>query len=569
MNRIKFRKYLLSISAAVLTAHSMVFPAAAYSENTKSPVPDKFVFGEDNWQFINSSSCFGGSYFLTDSDRRALEDNLSNTELHMADMMRDLGFFGACYGMAALSVLACSDMINYSDFTEGASSVYTMTDLESQREKIPESIASLCNYYFFLQCTNEVIQYTAKSMINMSESERLQGLIDNAEKEIPQLLTYTGSTSSGMRYGHAVVAVSAEYGDYEETVYTSSGDQDIAEEEVRKYNGRIRIYDNAALETEERYLYFNTEDMSWYYNGVSSENGGLLSMITSDTALLNNKGLIGGTEYKNDGDFIALLYSDPVVPESSVSKISYDNGKWKTAQSTEGEIRDFPIFLGEETSPFPKHYTLTDAESGYVMDIEEPTALNLNINYENTFMETTASAGSQAVFHPSGYTEITGENTDYTFELVFNDGYYNGSWYDLAVTGTAGNASVRKTDEGYIIISDGMEGTEISASGDGLSASCSITDAENSLLIYEINERTIGLASDTDGDGIYENKKTVTIFGDANEDGIFNVRDAAFIAEKLAKGDSESLPEISDYNDDGAVNIRDGASIARYLAMKK
>ena len=45
-----------------------------------------------------------------------------------------------------------------------------------------------------------------------------------------------------------------------------------------------------------------------------------------------------------------------------------------------------------------------------------------------------------------------------------------------------------------------------------------------------------------------------------------NVRDAAFIAAKLAQGKSGELPANADFNGDGKVNVRDAAAIAKYLA---
>ncbi|MGN1481551.1 leucine-rich repeat protein [Porcipelethomonas sp.] len=59
-----------------------------------------------------------------------------------------------------------------------------------------------------------------------------------------------------------------------------------------------------------------------------------------------------------------------------------------------------------------------------------------------------------------------------------------------------------------------------------------------------------------------------TIKGDANSDGTLNIRDAAFIAQKLAKGLVSELPLHADYNDDNTVNVRDAAAIARYMAEK-
>ncbi len=56
------------------------------------------------------------------------------------------------------------------------------------------------------------------------------------------------------------------------------------------------------------------------------------------------------------------------------------------------------------------------------------------------------------------------------------------------------------------------------------------------------------------------------LYGDANEDDIVNVRDCAFIASALAKGNSDSLPQSADYNTDGKINVRDAAAIAAALA---
>ncbi|MGN0613698.1 MAG: leucine-rich repeat protein [Porcipelethomonas sp.] len=56
------------------------------------------------------------------------------------------------------------------------------------------------------------------------------------------------------------------------------------------------------------------------------------------------------------------------------------------------------------------------------------------------------------------------------------------------------------------------------------------------------------------------------IKGDANGDGVVNVRDAAFIAQKLAQRETDQLPECADYNGDSTINVRDAAAIAKSLA---
>ncbi len=59
------------------------------------------------------------------------------------------------------------------------------------------------------------------------------------------------------------------------------------------------------------------------------------------------------------------------------------------------------------------------------------------------------------------------------------------------------------------------------------------------------------------------------LLGDANCDGIVNVRDCALIAAKLSKNLASELPAHSDYTQDGEINVRDAAAIARLLAVKK
>lgn len=56
--------------------------------------------------------------------------------------------------------------------------------------------------------------------------------------------------------------------------------------------------------------------------------------------------------------------------------------------------------------------------------------------------------------------------------------------------------------------------------------------------------------------------------GDANMDGITDIRDAAYIASKLAENDAGSLPESADYNEDGKINVRDASVLAKELAAK-
>lgn len=56
------------------------------------------------------------------------------------------------------------------------------------------------------------------------------------------------------------------------------------------------------------------------------------------------------------------------------------------------------------------------------------------------------------------------------------------------------------------------------------------------------------------------------VYGDANSDGKFDIRDAAFIANRLANQDIGAVPSSIDCTGDSIVNIRDAAAIASRLS---
>ena len=91
-----------------------------------------------------------------------------------------------------------------------------MSGVSEADDKPSDEILSLINYYACLQFTEEVRQYVAYSMLEQTETDRLQQIITNAEAGIPTLVGYFGSVSNTEeRYGHAVVAYDVEYGPFQ------------------------------------------------------------------------------------------------------------------------------------------------------------------------------------------------------------------------------------------------------------------------------------------------------------------------------------------------------------------
>lgn len=95
------------------------------------------------------------------------------------------------------------------------------------------------------------------------------------------------------------------------------------------------------------------------------------------------------------------------------------------------------------------------------------------------------------------------------------------------------------------------------------------TEFEGTIYGYEGSSaqtyaKTYNILFESIGTGTEPPKPSIS--GDANGDGKLNVRDCAFIASALAKGQGSTLPLAADFNEDGKTNVRDAAAIASYLA---
>ena len=84
----------------------------------------------------------------------------------------------------------------------------------------------------------------------------------------------------------------------------------------------------------------------------------------------------------------------------------------------------------------------------------------------------------------------------------------------------------------------------------------------------EEQKMKMSLVDDIDINKVYLKRLSSPDIGDANKDGKTNVRDCACIANALANGEAENLPEKADYNQDTRKNVRDAAAISSDLAAK-
>lgn len=65
-------------------------------------------------------------------------------------------------------------------------------------------------------------------------------------------------------------------------------------------------------------------------------------------------------------------------------------------------------------------------------------------------------------------------------------------------------ANIKQTTNGYLLHADNLKGVTAQAYNDNATSEVTFSTDYTDVLLYEIDEETIGVAVDTNGDGTYE-----------------------------------------------------------------
>ena len=154
------------------------------------------------------------------------------------------------------------------------------------------------------------------------------------------------------------------------------------------------------------------------------------------------------------------------------------------------------------------------------------------------------------VLKPSGTTTATTQPTTTTTTTA------------TTVTTTASQTASQETSAATVPVTSSAASSTVSTSQ--TSVTTSVTTATSATVQTTVTT-TVPVTTTT------KTSESLVVIpiprGDANLDGVLDVRDAALIARKLARGESTLLPDIADYNMDGKKNVSDAAAIARYLSV--
>ena len=491
---------------------------------------------------------------MLDSYYNRLVDGLNNLEKYSVDDLLESSWGGSCYGMAATSILAADGILIPSNWQDDAT---FLNDIDAPPS---DEVKSLINYYTALQAT-DAIQYQMNSFLYLTEKEKLQILVNCLKDGSPTLLTFYGSY-----WGHAVVAYDLQYG-----TFSING---------TAYDGKVLIYDNNNTFDDNCCLYFNTSTGTWTI--PEYDDAYQLGFITNYTGFINYHGYIDTSDVpiqSTADSFIATLQSDLLKSNYFLTKINLNASENTYTFSTTdpNEIRTFSDFSDNMEANNLK-FAMKDASKGYALKLATTEAVDLSMRYENSIFDVTGSNGNIAVFDPSGYVSLEGSDTTYNFNMIYNDGYHTTDWYSFQVEGNhVDAANMKQTENGYVLHADNLNDVTAQAYNDDATAKVTFSTDYTDVLLYEIDEETIGVAVDTDGDGMYETtiaksddtEEDTIAYGDVNTDNVVDLRDTIALNKYLANIIQFSDVQMAnaDCYKDGNLDEKDSSTLMQFIIL--
>ncbi len=530
----------------------------------------EFAWNRDNWSFNN----WAPDYFKESTYRaqinseylNVLKKNLTNSEYQaifqgskysVAWLDDDWG--GSCYGMSSTMLLAKAGLLPYSEYKSGARMLY---DLDPPNKN--EKVSSLITYYQMLQ-VKDIIQQQYRSVPKHSNKTNINNIIDLLDKNSVVLICFEEDGWGA----HAIAAYDYEYGSW-----TWNG---VA------YQGCIKICDpNSSAEYDKRCnIYFNASTYNWtipYYPEIKSTYGAVFSYVGADIKEINEGGYLSGSSSNKAESFVARINAAAISENRSVSKVTVSEGTYKSMASAPGDIAEDYSYIIKGRSEGMVGYNLYDPYASYRVLQENAEEMQLSMDYEYCDMTAGSKAGRSVIFDKNGYIEIIGESADYSMSMTFDETYPT-DWFTMEVCGTtADKASLEMVEDGYILSSDNLKDTQVSANNRDDFASTTFSTDYNSVFIYEIDKNTVGIKVDTDNNGTFETELTTDNdtngykFGDVDSDNSISASDAALVLQKSListfelpiQQETNEWEKYSDVNCDNLIS----ASDATYILQK-
>ncbi|MCD7958309.1 MAG: dockerin type I repeat-containing protein [Ruminococcus sp.] len=354
------------------------------------------------------------------------------------------------------------------------------------------------------------------------------------------------------------------------------------------YDGCIKIVDpNSSVSYNDSCnIYFNTSTYSWaipYYSSylITSASGAMFNYIGGNISEINYGGYLSGTSYTSTStsNYIARMDAESIADDHSVTKMKNSGNGYLTQNTAGDDIVADTIYTAGDSDSGTFGYTLYDATAAYCVTQSDAEALDLYLDYEDCLLYASSTAETEMIFDQDSYISVTGEDADYAISMTFDEDYPT-DWFTFSINGeSADNVVFEKVSGGYVLSADELSCMEVAANNRDVTATTTFTTNYTEVYLYEIDEDTIGVAVDTDGDGTYETDledapSSTLDLGDLDGDSEITVQDAylcqcAFAnaaAGKSGDGLTDAQRTAADVDGDGNITIQNAYIIQRYFA---
>lgn len=481
----------------------------------------KFVFGKDNFNFINSATYFD-SYTIGDYKKY-----LRNSALEGVIQTEKKEWGGSCAGFAIVTALFKYGYLTPEYWNiEGKDAIENVYDLEDTRKN--KRLMWLINFYWMFsgQCNGESIGGVTFS-IDDDVNNFFNGIKDYYEDKEDDYLYcsfgwYTGELDeegNEKSTGHAVTIIGGP------ELLTESFYKD-RKEIFKKYRYRIPICD--CNSPEERYIYIQ-DDMKGVTFGSDKE----VDLYGSNAETMENKNrrftYIQARKYNHENIFSLEEYiknGEKILIETARAMRYKANSEVKVVNS-EGDyaiIKQNSIDISEgnlkcDVSPevgvtAEGDGTIThndvifeDGDYYSIETLNDTDPLEASMQFGDSYMRANTLAGGKAIFENKKSVTLTNPSgKEYEVALTLNDEFMTLPWYTITASGKdTKDIKLEMVEEGTLVSGDNLKELKITGNNSEETVDLNINTDKDKVLIKANSDETKLIAFiDTDGDGTYE-----------------------------------------------------------------
>lgn len=586
-------------TSTTTTTTTAMTTTATTTTDTTTTVPAEetaeFIWGIDNWGFINAKKTVGAfdpdtrqyMHALTNADREKLFPNLSNIEAEKISDVLSKKTQGACYGMSATAILQCYGFFKPSDLVANAPNLDAINS-----SNINENVRSAIAYYQMLQYTKTVSQQVFQTA-RQADDVKLGALINALRAGKPTLVGYTFNREDESKAGHAVVAYGLRTNQQIVKVFSKT--------ERKNFDTEIFIYNNLSNDNTDRYnILVNTKTWEWCIPmtddddelgktaimNVGDHRAGVITMVMSDTELMNYHGLFGGNDIYQismDEAYYASLRMGMIDGSYSVNVANDPYDGSFNSDEDHGDIQFTAGFFEDDSADEKQISASMDNDCSYVISPKKPQLLDIQMEYEHSLLSAYCEKAEKVTVSPKARIACGSASGAYRISMILDEGYHAADWYSLTVSGKDGGDLLLMNDvngNGWVMQGDSLQNVTVSANNRENAAKITFSTTYQKVLIYEIDANTIGIKADADGDGKFETEvpaaaENDVLRGDLDGDGEPTATDAQLVltayTEALASG-TQSLSgaqfTAADVDQDGEITAADAQYILLYFVQK-